>query len=196
MFGSKNKGQVKENEFKNLAETSRPAADTAIATAAAPDPLEQRRRDRVLALDKWESGESGPIDVRNMPGGGASMALFNDAMKVHDAGRVGRGVGSMSGNVNPNFNAALQAENEMERHKLASGGLEQNVNDTLAAKDAEMTGLYGTANARNMNIAGIREGRYQSDQDRYMNYMKYRESKPNFFKDLAGKWLSPGGLIP
>ncbi len=189
---SKNKGKANENAFRTLADDSRGAAGTALATAAKPDELEQRRRDRVLALDKWESGESGPVDVRNMPGGGVNMGLFNDAMKVHDANRVGRGVGSMSDGANPNFVAARNKEDEMRRHMAASGALEQNVNDTLNAKDAEMTGLYGTANARNMNIAGMREGRYQNDQNRYMQYLM-RPQKPNFFQQLAGSFASSAG---
>jgi hypothetical protein len=179
----KNKGQT--DPLKGLATTSRSAADTAIGTAAEPDPLEARRRAHVLALDKWESGESGPIDVRNMPGGGVNMALFNDALKVNDANRIGRGVGSLSGNANPNFLAALNKENELERHKMASGALEQNVNSELAAKDAELTGLYQTANARNMGIAGMREGRYESDQDRYLRYIMSREARPSFLRTLS-----------
>jgi hypothetical protein len=194
-MASKNKGQEKENSFKDLADTSRTAADTSISVAAAPSEFEKRRGDHALALDKWRNGESGPIDVRNMPGGGANMALFNDSMKVHDANRVGRGVGSMGGNVNPNFIANRNAEDEMTRHKMASGALEENVNNELNANDVEMGRLSDTATQRNEFTAGVQENRYQSDADRYKSYMQYRESKPNFFKDLAGKWLSPGGLI-
>lgn len=192
MFGSKNKGKEQENAYKAAAATSLTPADQALNVASKPDELEQRRRDHVLALDKWEHGESGPVDVRNMPGGGVDMALFNDAKSVHDSGRIGRGVGSMSGNANPNFVTALNKENELERGKFASGLLEQNVTDKLNAKDEEMTGLYGTANARNMNVAGMREGRYQNAEQRSLQYL-LRPKTPNFFQQLAGTFAQTAG---
>jgi hypothetical protein len=179
----KNKG--KEDPLRSLGDTSRTAADAALNTASQPDPIEAMRRKYATDLWKWRTGESGPIDVRNMPGGGVDIGLFNDALKINDANRVGRGVGSMSGTANPNFLAALNKENELERHKFASGALEQNVNNDLAANDAEMTGLYQTANARNMGIAGMREGRYESEQDRYLRYLMSREARPSFLRTLS-----------
>lgn len=190
-MGTRSKGQT--DPLKNLANTSRTAADTAIATASQPDELEARRRAHAIALDKWRSGESGPIDVRNMPGGGVDIALFNDALKVNDANRIGRGVGSMSGNANPNFIAALNKEHELERHKAASGALEGNVNAALAANDAEMTGLYQTANARNLAVAGMQEGRYESEQDRYLRYLMSREARPSFLRTLSQSFASSLG---
>lgn len=184
---SSNKGQKEENAFRGFAETSRPQADAAITTASKPDEFEERRRKRALAIDRWESGEAGPQDVRNMPYNDVNIGLFNDAMKVHDADRAGRGVGSMAGNANPNFQAALNKESEMERHKLASGALEANVEGTLAANREEMYGLADRSNARNLNIAGMREGRYQGDQNRYTQLMM-REKKPNFFQQLASSF--------
>lgn len=191
-FGSKDKGKQQENAYRSAAAEGKVGADTAIATATKPDELEQRRRDHVLAVDRWRNGESGPIDVRDMPGGGVDMALYNDAKSVHDANRIGRGVGTMGSGTNPNFKAALDKESELERHKFASGLLEQNVNDRLAANDAEMTGLYQTANARNMNIAGLQEGRYQNAEQRSLNYL-LRPKKPNFFQQLAGSFASGFG---
>lgn len=190
-FGTKNKGRSDtDNYFRNLAEQDRGSADTALNTAAQPDALEARQRDHALALDKWSRGESGPIDVRNMPDGGVNMGLFNDATQVHDAGRVGRGVGSMSGTANPNFVASLNKENEMERHKMASGLLEQNVQGELAANNAQMTDLSQMANARNMNVAGMRENRYGQERGNELRYL-LRPKQPNFFKQLAQQWLSP-----
>lgn len=186
---SRNKGKQQENAYRDAAASARPGADAAIGTASKPDELEQRRRDHVLALDKWEKGESGPVDVRNMPGGGVDMALFNDAKAVHDSGRIGRGVGSMSEGANPAYIAKLNAEADMERSKFASGLLEQNVSDKLAAKDAEMTGLYQTANARNMNIAGMREGRYQNAEQRALQYL-LRPKQPNFFQQLGSSFAT------
>ena len=188
-MASGKKGKAQENAYQGAAGTALANADAALTTAGKPDELEQRRRDHVLALDKWENGESGPIDVRNMPGGGVDMALFNDAKSVHDSNRVGRGVGSMSGNANPNFVAAMKQEQDLERGKFASGLLEENVNNKLAAKDAEMTGLYQTANARNMNVAGMREGRYQNAEQRALQYL-LRPKQPNFFQQLGNSFAS------
>lgn len=193
-MGTKNKGRSpQDNAFQALADKSRAAADTAVAKAAEPDPLEARRREQVLALDKWKTGESGPIDVRNMPGGAVPMGLFKDALQVHDAGRIGRGSGTLNENVNPNFTAALDKENERDRHLYASGQLEENVDNTIAANDAELGNLYQIGNARNMNVAGMREGRYENDQDRFTRYLM-RPKQPNFFRTLAMKWLSPEGV--
>jgi hypothetical protein len=182
-MGTRSKGQT--DPLRNLANTSRTGADTAITTASQPDEIEARRRAHAIALDKWRNGESGPIDIRDMPGGGVDIGLFNDALKVNDANRIGRGVGSMSGNANPNFIAAVNKEQELERHKLASGELESNVNNELAANDAEMTGLYQTADARNQAIAGLQEGRYENDQDRYLRYLMNREARPSFLRTLS-----------
>lgn len=193
-FGTKNKGRSDtDNYMRNLAEGSRASSDMAIGKAAAPDPLEERRRTRALALDKWANGESGPIDVRDMPGGGVNLALFEDAKKVNDAGRMGRGVGSMSGNANPNYVAKLNQENEMRRHEMASGALEGSVNDALNFNNAEMGNLTNIGNARNMNIANLQEGRYENERDRELRYL-LRPKQENFFKTLAAQWLSPKGV--
>ena len=193
-MGTRNKGRsAGDNEFERLANVSRTGADAAIDTASRPGEIETRRSDQALALDRWRTGEAGPIDVRNMPGGGANMALFEDSMKVNDAGRIGRGVGTMAGNANPNFTAALNSENEMERHKFASGALEENVNETLARNDEEMGRLTDITNQRNQFTAGTKESRYENDQDRFIRYLM-RPKQPNFFKTLAAQWLSPKGV--
>lgn len=70
--GNKGKEQAKEDALKAAAATAAAKADTAVTVAATPDPLEERRRARVLAIDKWDTGESGPKDIRNLPGKGTS----------------------------------------------------------------------------------------------------------------------------
>lgn len=175
-------GRKDEDALKAQAAAERARADEAIATAAKPDDLEARQRANVLALDDWE--HSAAPNVRDMPGAGLNIALFNDAKAAHDAGRVGRGYGSMSDGANPNFTASLEKENQMERDLNASGALEGRVSEALASKDARMMGLTSVANSRNMNIAGMREGRYESDQDRALRYMM-RQKKPSFLRELA-----------
>ena len=58
-------------------------AQAAQATAAQPDPIAQRQQAETTALDDFFSGKSGPIDVRNMPYGGAAISAYNDAKKAH-----------------------------------------------------------------------------------------------------------------
>lgn len=192
-MGSKSKGQEDENAFKSAATLATNNANAATATAANADPLEERRRANVLALDKWENGESGPIDIRNMPGNGVDMALFNDSMQVHDAGRIGKGYGSLASNANPNFVASLDKQNEMERHLAAQGALEAGINNKLAAKNAEMSGLYTLADNRNMNIASLEHNAAEGAEQRNFNFKMMRRQQPNFFKTLANSFAQGAG---
>lgn len=192
-MASGNKGQQQnENAYKAASDQALLDAKAATAKAAEPDPLEARRRARVLAIDKWQSGESGPIDVRNMPGNDVNMALFNDSLKVHDAGRVGGGMGTMGESVNPNFTAALDKEHEMTRHLAASGALEGSVDNALAQNNAELTGLYQIGDQRNMNIAGMENNAYQAAANRDLQY-KLRPKQPNFFRQLAMQFAQGAG---
>lgn len=188
-FGSKDKGQANETAFKTAADTATAGANTAVATAAAPDPIEEMRRKHVIAMQNWQDGVDAagnkvPIDVRNMPGADVAMGLFNDSLKVRDAGRMGKGYGSLTSSANPNFVAAKAKEDEMTRHLAASGALEENVGNAIASNTAEETGLYQTADNRNLNIAGIQTGREQGADQRYINYLM-RPKPPNFFRELA-----------
>lgn len=163
------KGRKEEDALRQAALASQVKAE-------APDPFEQRRRDHVLSMDKWRKGESGAIDVRNMPGGAVPLALFKEAKASRDAGRVGRGLGTLSDGANPNFTAALDKENQIERDLNAAGMLESHVDDTLAGVDAEMTGLANTGNARNMAM-------YEMALKRLMDFQ--RNKQPSFLKQMA-----------
>lgn len=198
MFGTKNRGKESENAFKKTADASRVTADASIAKAAVEDPLLAARRARVGAIDNWERGVDAegkpvPIDVTKMPGGGVNIGLFNDAMKQHDEGRVGGRGGSMAGGTNPNYVAELNKENELDKDVARKGAFEGYVNDTLAGNKAEMYGLGGAADARNMQVAGMNEGRYESDQDRYARINLMRLQQPNFFRQLAMNFAQGAG---
>lgn len=184
MASGKKAEQRNEDSYNAASTAASTAANAAIATAAQPDELEQRRRDQALKFDKWRTGESGPIDVRNMPGADVAMGLFNDSLSVHDANRVGRGYGSLSSNANPNYVAALDKENEMTRHLNASGALEANVDNAMGQNDMEMGRLGDIANQRNMGIAGLQSNRSESAADRLLRY-QLRPKQPNFFRELA-----------
>jgi hypothetical protein len=180
-MGTKKKGPS-ELELYQQAQAAQTRANAAAEAAAKPDPLEQRQRDYALSLDKWRMGESGPIDVRNMPGSGVGMSLFSEAKRSRDAGRIGRGLASLSDGANPNFAASLDKEMQLERDTRASGILEGYVDDTLGALDNKMTGLASMGNARSMGLAGLFNSMADSAYGRYSDYRKSK--RPSFFKQL------------
>lgn len=163
------KGRKEENALKQAALQSQTKAET-------PDPAEQAVREATMNRFNWAQGKNGPIDVRNMPGGGVGMSLFKDAKMARDAGRVGTGLGTLSDGANPNFTAALDKENQLERDLNASGMLEGYVEDTIAGDEGKLLGLGQTGNARNMSL-------YEMAVQRLMNYQNNK--KPSFLKQLA-----------
>jgi len=167
-FGSKKKAR-EEQALKDTALTTQTAA-------TAPDEFEARQRARALRFDKWQSGESGPVNIHNMPDAGVPMALFKNAKAVSDAGRVGTGLGTMTEGANPNFVAARNQEAQMTRDTNASGMLEDYVDNATTANNAMMGNLAGIGNTRNMSL-------YQIAVDRLNNYE--RNKKPSFLKQLA-----------
>lgn len=181
-----------KNYFKDLADKQGVKADTAINTASTAPAAEQNLDEYNTALWNWRMGKSGPINIRDMPGAGPSIALFNDAKTSHDAGRVGRGVNTMTDGVNPNFSASLDKQNELERDLAAKGALEGQVTNTLDANTAAMGGLADTQNARNMNVAGMRNQNYQQSMAQYLDALKsFRQ--PNFFRQLAMQFAGGAG---
>lgn len=187
MFGSKQRAKDQadaQNMLKSLAAKDQVKADTAVDTASAPDSITQRLINKATSLDDWETGKSGPIDIRSMPGAGPQIALFEAAKKQSDAGRIGRGLNTVGEGANPNYVAKLDKENELDRNLNASGELESNVEGALGAKDAMLGNLSNVGEARNMNIAGLREGRYGNDMQNYLK-MVMRPREPGFLEQLA-----------
>jgi hypothetical protein len=182
--GNKGREQANEDALRVAADKAAAKSDEAITAAGKADPLEDRRRAQVLAFDKWQSGESGPMDVLNMPGGGTAIDLFKNAKRARDAGRIGRGYGLLGDNANPNFSASLDKEMQLERDVNASGALEQNVEDSIAGNNAELYGLAGAADSRNLSIAGLRSSADEGAQNRYTQYL-LRPKQPSFLKQLA-----------
>jgi hypothetical protein len=120
------------------------------------DPFEQRR-DYITKLWDWRDEKDGPLDVRNFPDK-TGMALYTDAKRVTDEGRVGKGYGTLSDGANPNYVASLDKENEMTRNLEASGRLEDFVNNSLAGADAEGGNWANVGNQRTMSLAGLLSG--------------------------------------
>jgi hypothetical protein len=154
----------------------------AVSKVEEPDEFEQRQRAHVLALDKWRTGEAGPLDIRNMPDGGIGIKLFRDAKQSRDAGRLGQGYGTLTDGANPNFSTALDKENQLSRDEAASGALDDYVTGTLGDLDAKMMGLSARSDSRDQAAAGLRQGIYQS----FLN----RPQRPSFLKQLALGFVS------
>lgn len=182
-MGSKSKSNANEDALKAAAAKAAAERDAAMAKAELPDPLEARQRDYVTKIWDWRDEKNGPMDIRKFPDATA-IALYNDAKKSHDAGRVGTGLATLEGNVNPNYAASLDKEMQMERDTRASGLLEEQVDDTLAGADVAGGNLAAMGNARSMNIAGLRQSGYNSDQDRFMAYLM-RPRQPSFLRQMA-----------
>lgn len=190
----KNKGRQNEDALRAQAAAAAAKAEPAIQAAATPDPLEELRRKRVMGIEEWDQGLRGPKNIRNLPGGDTAIALFNDAKTARDAGRIGRGYATMTDGANPNFLAAIDKEMQLERGLAASGALDAHVSDILEGNKAELYGLSGMANSRNMNIASLRSGNDQAAQDRYLQYLM-RPKQPSFLKQLALAAVSGGSQV-
>lgn len=180
---SKNKGRQTENLLQQQAMGSQAAANTAITKAEAPDPLEARRRAYVERILDFSEGKGGPPDVRNFPDQTA-MSLYTDAKRVTDAGRVGKGYGTLSDGGNATYAAALGQELEHERGLEASGRLDDFMNSSILGARAEAGDLASVGNARSMKLAQLRNSNYNSDQDRWLAYLS-RPQQPSFLKSLA-----------
>lgn len=187
-------GNREEANLQAQVDAANARANAAEKAAATPDPFEQRRRDYLMSVDDWRTGKSGPIDVRNMPGGAVGLALRQEAMKAHDAGRLGRGLATLSDGANPNFSAALDKETQLQRDLEGAGQLEDYVDNTLAGVDAEMGNWAGVGNSRNMTLYNTAANQAQQA---YGNLQSYRQNKsPSFFKQLAlGAIGSSGQLL-
>lgn len=180
--GDSGRQRQQEDALQRQAMQSQAASNASIAKAEEVDPLEQRRRDYVTKILDWrDSGK--PLDVREFPDQ-TGMALYTDAKRVTDAGRVGKGYGTLSDGGSDAYSAALDKELEQERSLEASGRLDDYVTSSLAGADAEAGNLATAATARRMQIAGLRSGNNNADQDRYLQYLT-RPRQPSFLKQLA-----------
>lgn len=179
-MGSSNSGRQTESSLKQNALNSGSLATAAIAKAETADPLEARRRARVEKILDWDEH---PTSVRYFPDQSA-IALYTDAKRITDAGRVGKGYGTLADGANSNFVASLDKEYEHERGLAASGALEEHVNNSIMGARAEAGDLSAMGNARNMNIAQMRNSNYNADQDRWLAYLT-RPKQDSFLKKLA-----------
>lgn len=181
-------GRANEDYLKQQALSQQAAFNTALTKAETPDPLTQRLRDRVNNILNYDENVGAPKDVRNFPDQ-AAMGLYTDAKAVTDAGRVGKGYGTLAEGANPAFATALDKENSLKRGEFASGMLEDYVDKSITGATGEAASLGAQGDATSMAIAQILNGDSQSAQNRYLQYLT-RPRQPSFLKQLALGGLS------
>lgn len=159
-------------------------AQGAVAKVAEPSDESKRLTKNALAWDDWFNGPS--PNIHDIPDQ-AAISLYNNAKQTHDAGRVGKGIGSFSDGANPNYAVALDKENELERGLAASGALENFVTGKRNALDAQLMGLSSASDARDSAAAGD----YTSLYNAYLN----RPQRPSFASQLALGLIGAGGQI-
>lgn len=184
-MGTKNSGRQNEDALKTAALQQKADADASIVKAEAPDAMEEQRRRYVKRVLDWQEN---PTSVRDFPDGSA-MALYRNAKEATDAGRVGKGYGTLSDGGSGTYAAALDKELGMERDLAAAGSLEENVNNAITGAQVEAGHWADVGNARSMNIAGMRNSNSNAAQDRYVNYLS-RPQPTSFLKQLALGGLS------
>lgn len=176
-------GRAQESALQQQAMQQQAAFNIALQKAETPDPLTQRLRDYVGKILDYRDGTSGPQDVRNFPDQTA-MDLYTSAKQVTDAGRVGKGYGTLSDGANPAFATELDKENDLKRGEFASGMLDQYVNNAITGATGEAASLGAGADATNMAVAGMLNTDYNDAENRYVNYLM-RPKQPSFLQQLA-----------
>lgn len=187
-------GRQTESYLQQQAMQEQQAFNAALTKAETPDPLTQRLRDYVKKILDYRDGTSGPQDVRAFPDQTA-MDLYTSAKKVTDAGRVGKGYGTLSDGANPAFATELDKENDLKRGEFASGMLEDYVNNAITGATGEAAQLGAGADATNMAVAGMLNSDYNAAEGRYVNFLM-RPKPPSFLRQLAlGAAGGLGGLF-
>ncbi|HKS27833.1 MAG TPA: hypothetical protein VJS44_08440 [Pyrinomonadaceae bacterium] len=182
-MGHDNGRKAEEERLRREAEAAKAEALAAKQKAETPDPFETRMRERANAIEDWRTSKDKPMNIYNFPGQEA-IALYKAAKTSRDAGRIGRGLATLSDGANPNFGVALDKEMQLERDVNASGMLEDSVNSTLATNDALMGNLANMGNSRSMwladfarSLAGDARGAWEKLRD--------KPKEPSFLKQLA-----------
>jgi hypothetical protein len=173
----------RERELRAEADRARAEATTARQQVETPDEFEVARRNRARAMEQWRSGLLGPVDVRNMPGGQVAMGLFKDSIQARDAGRIGRGLGTLNDGANPAFSAALGKELDAERHLQAAGQLEGNVEQAMAQHDADTNQLAQVGNNRRSLIAQLAAEAGRAAAERLSQHRA--TARPSFLQQMA-----------
>lgn len=184
------KGKAKET-------TSYNEYQAAMNNVAAKNPLQEKRTAYLTKLFDFYTGASGPVDIRNTPDGGMGMSLYNNARQAKDAGRVGKGLsytdggGAAGDGYNPNFAAALQEENNLEKDINAAGMLENYTADRYNSVMNEVEGDVDRTFNQKSAIAGMRGDAYKTEAHR-PKQIPWWQSLLGGVSNAASSYLSGG----
>jgi hypothetical protein len=161
-------------------------ANQYIQIASQPDPLEERLRERDMGFLDWESGKSGPIDVRNAPGLGPSLALYENAATEQAGERQGIGALRMGLNAsNPSLAQLLEQQSKDRRQQSAAGGLEEAVRMRSAEANRSALGLAQFGQERRMGLAGLTSSNANTATGQYLQFLS-RPRRPSFWSQVLG----------
>lgn len=142
------------------------ATNTAITRAEQPSELEQFLNAEDLSILKYFSGSEGPVDVRNAPGMKTANALYDSALRDQGTERYGIGALRLGTDDNAGYTGLLRENQQEHRQQRAAGALEGAVNQRVATARGEAFPLINISENRDMGIAGLRSGMYESAADR------------------------------
>src|SRR5687767_8677823 len=125
------------------------AANQAIVVAQTPPPLESFLSAEDLATLRYASGQDGPVDVRNMPGMGTGLALYNNAVQDQGNERMGIGALRLGADEAGGYTDLLRENQREHRQRDAAGQLESTVNQRIAQARGEAFPLINIQQDRN-----------------------------------------------
>lgn len=190
MGNKTDKAKQKQLEAQSAADLA--TRNAAMATAAAPSPLETAYdKERMGWLDQT-SGKEGPIDVTKLRGMGPSLGLYNSASQRQQGERMGIGALRLGAEgANPGLSQLLRQQSDDQRQQEASGGLE----NAYRMKDAEMRGsimpLLGLQQNRTMGLAGMASGNSNQASERYTNF----KPAPSFWQQMLMGGIGAAGQL-
>jgi hypothetical protein len=165
-----------------------------ITAANVPDPLEERLRARDTAWLDWESGASGPRDVRNAPLG-AGLDLYENASRRQEGERFGIGALALGQHAsNPMLAQLLKQQSEDQRQQEAAGGLEQAVRLKSAEVNQSALPLAEFAQGRRMGLASLASGNANDSTNAYLQFLARPRRQP-FWQQLLLTGVQAGGSV-
>lgn len=186
------KDKEKERQLAAQSAADLATRNAAMATAAAPTPLESAYdKERMDWMDQT-SGKAGPIDITTLKGMGPSLGLYNSASKRQQGERMGTGALQLgAAGANPGLSQLLRQQSDDQRQQDAAGGLE----NAYAMKDAEMRGsimpLLGLQQNRTMGLAGMASGNSNQASERYTNF----KPAPSFWQQMLMGGIGAAGQL-
>jgi hypothetical protein len=194
-----NKGdKKKEQQLQQQALAQQTQFNQYLQQASQPTALQSAEDKNNLDFLDWESGKSGPVNVREAPGMSPWLSLYDDAVSNRDLeGSMGRGLLTMGKNgSNPNMAAQLDRLYSERRKQAAGGALENAFRQRSAAAHGYVLPSSSLSQNRTMGLMSATGNMAESSMNRYASY----QPRPGFFNQLGsatagslGKFIGSGG---